>query len=252
MKKIISSLALVALLSTFAMAEKISAYLVSNPASLSEVQSKLQANGFKVLATTNNVITITNPELQASNTYLATLNVHVGDAAVRVQNPAYFGPAYLQDNYKKGQFKGTVDALNKALGSLSGSVETLDADDISGYHFMMGMPYFEDAITVAMGANLSKKVAGNANVAYTLTLPNGALLVGHKLGNDTRGFLDTLGQQDNGQILPYESIVYSDRVLMMNPKYYLALSLPQLSMGEFMKISDIPGKIEDDIKKVYK
>jgi len=252
MKKIISSLAFVALLSTLAMAEKISAYLVANPASVSEVQSKLQANGFKVLATTNNVITITNPELQATNTYLATLNVHVGTSGVRVQNPAYFGPAYLQDHYKKGQFKGTVDNLTKALGSLSGSVETLDAEDISGYHFMMGMPYFEDAITVAMGADLAKKVAGEENVAYTLVLPNGALLVGHKLGDTTRGFLDTLGQQENGQILPYESIVYSDRVLMMNPKYYLALSLPQLSMGEFMKISDIPSKIEEDVKKVYK
>jgi hypothetical protein len=252
MKKIISSLASVALLSTLAMAEDISTYLVSKPASLSDVQSKLEANGFQVLATTNDVLTITNPELQASNTYLATLQVHVGASAVRVQNPAYFGAAYLQDSYKKGQFKGTVDALTKALGSLNGSKETLDSSDLSGYHFMMGMPYFEDTVTVAMGADLSKKVAGNANVAYTLTLPNGALLVGHKLAGATRGFLDTLGQQENAQILPYEAIVYSDRVLTMNPKYYLALSLPQLSMGEFMKISDIPAKIEDDIKKAYK
>ena len=38
----------------------------------------------------------------------------------------------------------------------------------------------------------------------------------------------------------------------MNPKYYLALSLPNLSMGTFMKISDIPGKIEEDIKADYK
>ena len=252
MKKVISGLASVALLSTLAMAEDVSTYLVSKPASLSDVQSKLEANGFKVLATTNGVITITNPELQASNTYLATLQVHVGASAVRVQNPAYFGAAYLQDSYKKGQFKGTVDALSKALGSLSSSKETLDSGDLSGYHFMMGMPYFEDAVTVAMGADLSKKVAGNANVAYTLTLPNGALLVGHKLEGATRGFLDTLGQQENGQILPYETLVYSDRVSMMNPKYYLALSLPQLSMGEFMKISDVPAKIEDDIKKAYK
>jgi len=135
---------------------------------------------------------------------------------------------------------------------MSGSTEKLDSSDLEGYHFMMGMPYFEDAITVSTGADLSKKVAGNTNVAYTLTLPNGALLVGHKLGGATRGFLDTLGQQGNAQILPYESLVYSDKVLMMNPKYYLALSLPALSMGEFMKISDIPGKIEEDVKKAYK
>jgi len=252
MKKVINTLASVALLSTLVSAEDISTYLVSKPASLSDVQSKLQSNGFKVLATTNDVITITNPELQATNSYVATLQVHVGSSGVRVQNPAYFGAAYLQSNYKKGQFKGTVDALTKALGSMSGSTEKLDSSDLEGYHFMMGMPYFEDAVTVVTGADFSKKIAGGANVAYTLTLPNGALLVGHKLGGATRGFLDTLGQQGNAQILPYESLVYSDKVLMMNPKYYLALSLPQLSMGEFMKISDVPGKIEDDIKKAYK
>jgi len=252
MKKIISSLTAVALLSTLASAEDISTYLVANSTSLSDIQSKLKANGFEVLATTNNVITITNPELQATNTYLATLQVYVSSSGVRVQNPTYFGAAYLQSNYKKGQFKGTIDALTKALGSMSSSIEKLDSSDLEDYHFMMGMPYFKDAINVATGANFSKKVAGSANVAYTLTLPNGALLVGHKLSGATRSFLNTLGQQGNSQILPYESLIYSDKVLMMNPKYYLALSLPQLSIGEFMKISDIPGKIEDDIKKVYK
>ena len=252
MKKVVSTLASVVLLSVSTMAEDVSAYLVSASASLSDVQSKLKANGFDVLATTNNVITITNSELQASNTYVATLQVCVGDSDVRVQNPAYFGAAYLQGSYKKGQFKSTNEALTKALGSMKGSKEKLDADDISGYHFMMGMPYFEDAITVVEAANVDKKVTGNTNIAYTLHLPSGALLVGHKLSSTTNGFLSTLGQSANSQILPYEALVYSNKVLMMNPKYYLALSLPQLTMGEFMKISSVPGEIEADIKKAYK
>jgi len=83
-------------------------------------------------------------------------------------------------------------------------------------------------------------------------LPSGALLVGHKLSSSTNGFLGTLGQTANAQILPYEALVYSNKVLMMNPKYYLALSLPQLTIGEFMKISSVPGEIESDIKKAYK
>ena len=252
MRKTISTLTAITLLSTAAMAEDVSAYLISSSASLSDVKAKLQANGFDVLATTNNVVTITNPELQASNTYVATLQVYVGSSDIRVQNPAYFGAAYLEDAYKKGQFKGTVDALTKALGDMKGSKEKLDSSDIAGYHFMMSMPYFKDAITVAEGVNIHEKVAGNANVAYSLPLPSGALLVGHKLSSDTNGFLNTLGQTANAQILPYEALVYSNKVLMMNPKYYLALSLPQLSMGEFMKISSVPGEIEDDIKKAYK
>ena len=252
MRTILSTLTAVTLLSTAVMAEDVSAYLISASSSLSDVKSKLEANGFEVLATTNNVVTITNPELQASNTYVATLQVHVGGSDVRVQNPAYFGAAYLQGAYTKGQFKGTVDSLTKALGSMSGSKEKLDSSNLSGYHFMLSMPYFKDAVTVAEGTNIHEKVAGNANIAYSLSLPSGALLVGHKLSSSTNGFLDALGQTGNAQILPYEALVYSNKVLMMNPKYYLALSLPQLSMSEFMKISSVPGEIEADIKKAYK
>ena len=252
MKKTISALTAMTLFSTLAMAEDVSTYLISAAAPISDVKSKLESNGFTVLATTNNVVTITNSELQASNTYVATLQVYVGSSDVRVQNPAYFGAAYLQDAYSKGQFKGTIDSLTKALGRIKGSEEKLDSSDIGEYHFMMGMPYFKDTVTAASGTNLHKKVAGNSNIAYSLSLPNGALLVGHKLSSNTNGFLNTLGQTANSQILPYEALVYSDKVLMMNPKYYLALSLPQLSMGEFMKISSVPGEIEDDIKKAYK
>lgn len=252
MKKIITIMATIALLSTAVMAESVSAYLIGASASVADVKSKLKANGFDVLDTTNNVVTITNKQLQATNTYLATLHVYVSGSDVRIQNPAYFGAAYLEDNYKKGQFKTTINALNKALGSLKGSAEKLDSDDLNGYHFMMGMPYFEDQIVVSKANNVYKKVAGNKKIAYSLTLPNGSILVGHKLTSTTRDFLKALGQTKNAQILPYEALVFSSQVKIMNPKYYLALSLPQLTMGQFMTISDIPGAIEDEIKSAYK
>lgn len=240
------------LLSTAVIAQSVSAYLIGASASIAEVKSKLEANGFKVLATTNNVVTITNPELQATNTYVATLQVYVGSSTVRVQNPNYFGAAYLDGKYKKGQFNATVNALTKALGSLKGSSEKLDLDELGGYHFMMGMPYFDEPVSVSKSSRVYEKVAGNRSVAYSLTLPNGTLLVGHKLSLGTSNFLKVLGQMKNSQILPYEALVFSNEVKIMNPKFYLALSLPQLSMGQFMKISDIPGKIEKDIANAYK
>ncbi len=252
MKKIITTMATVALLSTSAMAESVSTYLIGASASAADVKSKLKANGFDVLATTNNVVTITNAELQATNTYLATLQVYVGDSDVRVQNPAYFGAAYLDDKYKKGQFKTTVASLTKALGSLKNSTEKLDSADLSGYHFMMGMPYFDEPITISKANKVYEKVAGNKNVAYSLTLPNGSILVGHKLSPSTNAFLKTLNQTKNSQILPYEALVLSNEVKIMNPKFYLALSLPQLSMGQFMQISSVPDQIEKDITNAYK
>jgi hypothetical protein len=252
MKKIITTVATIALLSSSAIAESISTYLIGTLASTADVQSKLKANGFKVLATTNNVVTITNSELQATNTYLATLQVYVGGSDVRVQNPAYFGAAYLDDKYKKDQFKATVDSLKKALGDLKGSSEKLDAEDLGGYHFMMGMPYFDEPITVSKANKVYEKITGNKHIAYSLTLPNGSILVGHKLTPSTNAFLKILNQTKNSQILPYEALVFSNQVKIMNPKFYLALSLPQLSMGQFMQISDVPDEIEKDITNAYK
>jgi len=240
------------LLSISAVAQSVPAYLVGASASLGDVESKLKANGFEVLATTDNVVTVTNEELKKTNTYLATIQVYVGAADVRVQNPDYFGLAYLGDKYKQGQLSNTVDALKKSLGTLKGSEEKLDANDLPDYHFMMGMPYFDEPITVANKAKVYEKVQGNDKVLYSLVLPNGTILVGHKLGQKTNKFLNTLKQVHNSQILPYEALVYSNKVNIMNPKYYLALSLPQLSMGQFMRISDIPGKIEEDIENAYK
>jgi hypothetical protein len=251
MKKIIVGMVLGLLLSASAMAQAIPAYLIGIPASLGEVESKLKANGFEVLANTNGVLTVTNGELKSTNTYVATIQVYVGLTEVRVQNPDYFGLAYLGDKYKKGQFSKTLNALSKALGSLRNSSEQLDADDLPDYHFMMGMPYFDEPVTVASGGKIYEQLKGNDKILYRLRLPNGTILVGHKLSKETNKFLKTLKQTHNNQVLPYEAIVYSSKVNIMNPKYYLALSFPKLSMGQFMKISDIPGKIEEDIEAAY-
>ncbi len=252
MKKIIIMLMTIALFNISLMAENVSTYLIANSASLSDVQSKLKANGFNVLATNNNVVTISNTELKATNTYLATLQVYVGSSEIRVQNPAYFGAAYLAGAYTKNKFKETISALEKALGSLHGSSEKLEAKDLSNYHFMMGMPYFDEPMIVSELNDVYKKVSNNPNILYSLTLPNGTILVGHKLSSASNNFLNILHQTKNSQILPYEALIYSNQVKIMNPKFYLALSLPQLSMSQFMKISDIPNKIEDDITNAYK
>ena len=105
---------------------------------------------------------------------------------------------------------------------------------------MMAMPYFDEPVIISKADKVYEKVAGNKNILYSLSLPNGSILVGHKLSTTTSDFLKVLGESKNAQILPYEALVFSNQVKIMNPKYYLALSLPQLSMSQFMKISDIP------------
>ncbi|CAA6817350.1 MAG: Unknown protein [uncultured Sulfurovum sp.] len=252
MKSIIRTMMILTLVSVFAMGISTSAYLIAIPTSLSNVQSKLQKNGFRILGTHHNVITITNKELQNTNTYTATLQVYVGSSGIRIQNPEYFGAAYLDHRYKQGYFQVTMTALIKVFGNLKGSQERLNSNELSNYRFMPGMPQFKQFISVCKTEKVQRKIQGNKNILYTLPLPNGTILVGHRLSTGTNGFLRKLGQTKNSQILPYEVLIYSNEVKMMHPKFYLALSLPQLSMDQFMKIADIPDKIERDIRNAYK
>ena len=232
----------------------ISAHFVAPAQTIDSVKKKLTENGFEILSTTNiidghDVLAITNDELKATNTYMGAIHVSVNGSDVRVQNPSYLGAAFLGDKYKYGQFKATVNALEKALGSLKGSKQKTDFSDLEDYNFMMGMPKVDDTITVKEGKDLASKVS---DVAYTLTLPNGNVLVGHKLSKKTNNFLKTVNEENNAQILPYESMVSGDEAQILDPKFYLALSLPNLSMGQFMKIASVPDDIETEITKAYK
>ncbi len=238
---------LVFLLTTvFCFAKVIPTYFVAKASSASTVKGNLQGVGFQVLSTfkltpSKTIITVTNSELKNSNTFVAAINVLVNaNKEVKVQNPNYFGLAY-----GAGKFPKTVSNLASALGTLTGSKEGLEASKLPKYHFMFGMPYFNEQIVVG-GANPIKPVL------YKLNLPNGNILVGHKLSPSNRRFLSKINSMDNAALLPYQSLISGGKAKIMNAKYYLALSLPKLGMGDFMKISDIPGKIEDDIKADYK
>jgi len=239
--------------------EKMSTYYAAKAQDAKSVASKLKANGFTVLATTTpskkstaSVITITNKELKATNSWLATLNVLVNEKEVRVQNPSYFGAAYLGDKYKYGQFAGTLKSLQKALGDLHTVEDEFKLSKLPKYQFMMGMPYVDEVIEVGEGTDLVSKLKDNKYVAYSLTLPNGATLVGHALRSRTNKFLQKIDAAHNALILPYRSMIKDGKAVMLDPKYYLAVSLPLLSMGEFMQIASTPAEIEKDIKRTYK
>ena len=241
--------------------EKQSAYYAAQPQHLSKLKTKLEKNGFTILSEEevlkgHTVLTITNPQLQATNTFMAALNVHLnGTDEIRIQNPSYLGAAYLGEKYKTGQFVETLKAIESTLGGLYEVNDNYDTDDLGEYHFMMGMPYFSDMMDVAEGEGLEAHITSNKvskYVAYTLKLPNGALLVGHKLRSRTNKFLNKIAAERNANLLPYQSLVKDAKAVMLDPKYYLALSLPLLSMSDFMKIASIPDAIVKEIKRAYK
>ena len=235
----------------------LSTYYTAKAQSADKVKSKLKANGFSILATTapikgSTVITVTNKELKNTNSWLATLNVLVNEKEVRVQNPSYFAAAYLRDNFTYGQFSATLKSLQKALGDLYTVEDKFKLAKLPKYQFMMGMARVDDTLEVGEGADLAAKLKDNKYVAYSLKLPNGATLVGHSLRSRTNKFLLKIDAGHNALILPYRSIIKDGKAIMLDPKYYLAVSLPLLSMGQFMKIASAPGEIEKDIKRTYK
>jgi len=240
--------------------EKLTTYYVAKLQPLDELKRHLEEYGFTVLAVTpilegKTVVTVTNDTLKQTNTLLATLHILVDAAGeIRVQNPSYFGAAYLQDRYRYGQFSEVLKSLQGVLGEMYETEERFELSDLENYQFMFGMPYLKDTITVAEGDDLSARVTGKdavQYVAYTLVLPNGNMIVGHKLRNSTNRFLEKIGVAYNANILPYESMIKGKKAVILDPKYYLALSLPRLKMSDFMKIADTPGEIEKDIKRAY-
>lgn len=238
---------------------KLSAYYIAKKQSLAVVKRNLLHQNFDILATTSilpdyTVITITNKELQNTNSYMATLQVSINPYDVRVQNPSYLGAAYLHKSYRYGQFCNTTIALEKALGVLSKDEQELNLSELADYKFMYGLPKREDILSITKSAHLTQlflEADNKESIAYRLLLPNGSVLVGHKLHQNTNDFLRVLNQEKNTQMLPYESMIQGNEASIMDPKYYLALSLPTLTLREFMQIASTPDRIYRNIKKAY-
>ena len=241
--------------------EKLAAYYAANPQTVDGLIKNLKSSGFEILSSSEilkgkTVVTVTNEQLKNTNTFLAALNILVdGSHEIRVQNPSYFAAAYLGDEYKYGQFKEVLEALQQALGDMYLTEDMLEFERLKTYNFMPEMPFFGDFVELAEGDDLADKLTdeeATKYVAYSLKLPNGAILVGHKMRARNNKFLNKIGEGKNAQLLPYQSMIKDGSAYMLDPTYYLALSLPLLSMEEFMKIASTPDEIGLSLRKAYR
>ena len=241
--------------------KKMSAYYTAALQTPDVLKENLESNGFTVLATDEilkgkTVVSFTNEALQNSNSFISVLHLLINsDKEIRVQNPSYFAAAYLQDKYKYGDFNTTLRDLESVLGTMYEVEDQYNFSDLPEYHFMFGMPSVNDTILVAKDDNLTEQVKQRdmrQYISYVLDLPNGSTLVGHKLPDTTYQYLEKIKAENNAQIFPYEVMIKDGRAVMLSPKYYLALSLPLLSMTDFLKIVSAPEAIINDIKKAYK
>ncbi len=249
-------------------AKEISAYLVGGYVDSKTVSKKLEAAGYEVLTTYPSVkdgqtIVFTDAALKKEGAkpgraFAAVLRVFVDDKEkmISITNPIYFGKAFMQDDYNDVVFQKELATIKKTFGSLKGSVDKLDEDDIAGYHFMMGMPYYEDADELAEGkcTDLLAKVKAYKKgkfFLFSLKLSDTSYLVGYDLAKRTKKFVEKIGRA-NAAVLPYMIKIEKGKATSLEAKYYLALSYPLLSMGEFTTIATVPGAIKKDLSKPFK
>jgi len=246
--------------------EFISAYLRGPLATTAQVKADLKNAGFEILGTHDidkkgdlTTITFTCPSLKKmankkTRGFMAVLKVLVDDVnkQISISNPLYFAKAYLQDDFDKATATKVLDKLNQTFEGLKNAKDGMEFDDLSGYHFAMSMPYYEDMESVASGDNakLIEKAKASGSVVFELTLDNGATLLGVKLDKRTTKFAKKIGA-NNASVIPYTVLIENGEAKILAPKYNLALYYPLLSMTGFMTIATVPGAIIKDCKKIF-
>ena len=248
----------------------VSTYLVGAYVDADAAQDKLTEAGFDVVAAYKvdkkgqyTSIVFTNAAMKASANkadrgFAAVLRLLINNEKqeVSITNPVYFGKAFMQDEFDYQAALTIEKSLAGAFGELKGSEDKWEFDGLAGYHFMMGMPYYEESAVLAEGDNAAllekaKTYKKGKNLIFELSLGEGRTLLGYGLGKKTSKFVKKIGYQ-NAQILPYTVLIEDGKAKMLAAKYYIAISYPRLSMGEFMTIASVPGAIEKDLAKPFK
>lgn len=238
--------------------------------SVDDAKKKLTDNGFEIVTTYKvdkkgnlTSIVFTNAELKAAadkpgRGYASILRMLVDKEHNRISitNPKYFLNAFMQKEYNPEFAESLSAKIHKAFGALQKSPDQLETDDLAGYHFMVGMPYYEDFDIVGEGTNAeliqkAKDYKKGKELVFEMKIGEGRTLLGYKLSRRSSKFPITVGSQ-NAQVLPYTILIEDNKATTLAPKYYIAISYPLLSMGEFMDIASVPGAINKELSKPFK
>jgi hypothetical protein len=242
----------------------VATYKIGAYASVEETQSKLAAAGFEVVGTyktdAGTSVLFTNAQMKAmankpTRGLAAVGRLLVDDERkqISIANPVYFGKAFMQKEYNHATSASSLSALEKAFGPLKDSNDKWEFDGLAGYHFMVGMPYYEDMTVVGEGstADLVAKAQKAKGTLAVVKLGDDRYVAFVEMDRRTNGFVKKIGTQ-NGQVLPWAVLIEGGQAKALSAKYFIAISYPLLTMGEFMTIATVPGAIENDLKKIFK
>ncbi len=216
---------------------------------------------------------LNNRGILAAFLKIGLLKQENGDIEISILNPEYLGAAYLRKEY--GKLKSDFEKISKDLkivfqafgldfANFGGSMTQKKLED---YYYMWpaATQTFDDPITLAtydsfdegvitIEKNLGQRVEDTDKVFSWISEDKKIAVFGIALHSKSTGesiFLPKIGIQ-NLAAMPYEVILVDKQATMLHAKFRLAVHWPELTMGQFMKISSTPGNIESSLKAVAK
>jgi hypothetical protein len=221
------------------------------------------------------IIIVTNDALKKAAAgsefggYGAAQRVAVTKVGDNVQ-VSYTNPSYMANMYRMASNLDDITAaMVNALGSTQefGAEEAMKPDDLREYHYMFAMPYFDDHLKLIEYADyqsaLSRIENGLANskavdLVYRIDVTGkDETVFGVALKEGDGADSTVMGVTDQGELrhtahLPYEFLLSGKQTYVLNGKFRIAQSFPDLTMGTFMKISEAPKSIVLTLKEAIK
>jgi len=222
------------------------------------------------------VIGITNPLLKESASrhafggFGAVIRVAVTENQGKIE-VSYLNPEYVGHAYHIGDLKPLGDQIAKALGGKETfGAKGMDKASLEKYHYMMLMPSFSDEEIVghfrshedalARVARALKDKRSDMQLVWTVKVNENQTLMGVNLvggkweGSRIKEIMDKLDTSvpRSTAALPWELLVTGSELAYLPGKYRIALMFPDLTMGTFMQISEVPDQMADSAYEVAK
>ena len=255
------------------------------------VKSALKAQGFDEAGSYSpfvgaTVIVVTSPELKAAAArakkyggFGAGQRVAVTEIKGKLQ-VSYVNPEYLGAAYGLGKLESITEKLSLAIGATKqfGAAGGLTAEALAPgtYHYMVGMPFFQQVDVLAEYPDYPTALAavekglaagkGGTQKVYRIDLPGQevsvfgvAVVTGDGIGRgdkDTdKELMEILDWQELRitAALPYEMLVQNGEVLALRGRYRIALHSPDIKMAGahgFAKIMGSSGGIKAALSAV--
>ena len=244
---------------------------------VTETKAKLTSAGFGVVGEYSpykgaNIIIVTSDALKKNagatefGGYGAVQRIAVTDMAGSIQ-VTYTNPVYMAAGYRMaGDLSDVAATLKGALGEQKtyGSEKGLTAKKLKKYHYMFGMPYFDDPSVLAKYASYDEAMQkvktalaakkGGVSKVYQLDIPGKKqTVIGVAMTEGMSDDTTIMTEVDFKDIrstahLPYEMLVHEDgKVYALHGKFRIALNFPDLSMmgkNSFMGIMASPDAIK--------